>query len=57
MRRMPSARSELLNMNITVASVLGLALLAVLLVLIAGMALCAHFDSNYFDGGDDEIHP
>lgn len=43
-------------MNTIVASVLGLALLAVLLVFIAGMALCSHFDADYFDG-DDDCHP
>ena len=43
-------------MTATVASVLGLAALCVLLVLIAGMALCSHFDAEYFDGSDDP-HP
>ena len=40
-------------MTAPIAAVLGLALLAVLLVLIAGMALCSHFDADYFDGSDD----
>lgn len=43
-------------MTTTIASVLGLALLAVLVVLIAGMALCSVFDADYFDG-DDDCHP
>jgi hypothetical protein len=41
------------RMNTTVAAFLGLCLLAVLVVLIAGMALCSHFDADYFDGSDD----
>ena len=40
-------------MTATVASVLGLALICVLIVLIAGMALCSVFDADYFDGSDD----
>lgn len=43
-------------MTATVSSVLGLCLLAVLLVMILGMALCSHFDAEYFDGSDDP-HP
>jgi hypothetical protein len=34
----------------------GLILLAVFLLLIAGIALCSHFDSAYM-GTDDDIHP
>lgn len=27
-----------------------------LLLILAGIAICSHFDGGYFDG-DDEVHP
>lgn len=38
------------------STIAGLILLAAFLAIVAGIALCARYDREYF-GADDEVHP
>jgi hypothetical protein len=40
----------------TLAIVIAVAAVAVLIVLVVGIALCSHFDAEYF-GDDSDCHP
>lgn len=40
----------------TLATLGGLVLIGAFVLIVAGIAICSHFDSEYFDG-DQDCHP